>query len=263
MKHFYTLIALIFVLSINGQSYEFAIIQNSSFNFSVVAIPDFDSSGNTDISDIGFALMLPAGDADVANLSQFNGRALTLTQVNATTLSSNGLGDGTRDGFLINLPPGQTILSHTAGQQIVIVSFDVINMPTSGQLEILSNTDPIAVGLGGAFDSFYNANIDNTSTQDYFGGIATNQGSFSFDTLSVEDKLINNVSLDVYPNPTKNRVIIKTELAIDSVEIYDVTGKLIQTDKSKILNMSNLNSGVYFLRIISENITISKRIIKE
>ena len=160
MKHFYALISLFLTTLMSfSQGYQFGLVYNSGNNFSVIAVPDFNAT-NTDISDIGFALMLPAGNADVTNVSAFNGRAWTVTQVTATQLTSFGLDDGTRDAFALNLPPGQTILSHTSGQQIVIVSFEISNMPTTGQLQLLANTDPIAIGLGGAINSFYNSNID-------------------------------------------------------------------------------------------------------
>ena len=57
-----------------SQGYQFGIVHNSDYNFSIVAVPDFDAT-NTDVSDIGFALMLPAGDADIINTVDFNGRA--------------------------------------------------------------------------------------------------------------------------------------------------------------------------------------------
>ncbi|WP_296386490.1 T9SS type A sorting domain-containing protein [Winogradskyella sp.] len=263
MKHFYTLISLFIIISLNAQNYELAIVSNGNYNFSIVAIPDFDSSGNTDISDIGFALMVPTGNTDVANLSQFNGRTISSTEVTATVLSANGLGDGTRDGFLINLPPGQTLLSHTSGQQIVILSFDITNMPTTGQLEILTNTDPIAIGLGGSLNSFYNANIDSTTTQDYFGGIVSGQGNFMFDVLGIEDETLSNVDLYLYPNPTQDFAYIKTSAVIKTIEIYDITGKLVRDVKTKKLVVSDLNSGVYLLKIYTENTTIVRRLIKE
>ncbi len=74
MKQFYTLFfALLMTYPCFSQGYEFGIVSNSDYNFSIVAIPDFDGT-NTDISDIGFALMLPTGNTDIINIEQFNGR---------------------------------------------------------------------------------------------------------------------------------------------------------------------------------------------
>ena len=263
MKNFYTSIITLFIGYLSyAQGYEFGIQHNGAYNFSIVAIPDFDGT-DTDISDIGFALMLPAGDADITNVSTFNGRVWGTTEFTAAQLSGLSLGDGTRDGFAMNLPPGQTILSHSTGVPFVIVTFDVSNMPTSGALEILSNSDPIAMGLGGSIDSFFNSNIDSTTTQNYFSGIAAGQGTFMFDVLSIEDAEIPNFQLSIYPNPTKDIVIIDTTATINRVTLYDITGKLVNTYKAKSFNVSDLNSGVYLMKISVDDTIITKRIVKE
>ncbi|MDT0557084.1 T9SS type A sorting domain-containing protein [Ichthyenterobacterium sp. W332] len=262
MKKNYTLLVFMLISSLGfSQGYEFALQHNGGYTFSVIATPDFDAT-DTDISDIGFALMLPAGNADVTNVSDFNARVWGTTEFTAAQLTGLGLGDGTRDGFLMNLPPGQTILSHSNGVPFTLVSFEVSNMPTAGVLEILLNTDPIAQGLGGAVDSFYNANIDMTTTQNYFAGITSGMESFMFSLLNVEE-VTNNLELSVYPNPTKDRVTIQTEMLLDHVELYDITGKRIAIFYTKDINVSNLNSGVYLMKIRLENATVVKRVVKE
>jgi len=262
MKHLYLFFSFLLLFNItNSQSYTFGIVNNGGYNFSVTATPDFDAT-DTDISDIGFALMLPAGNADVANLSQFNGRALSSTEVTAAQLTGLGLGDGTRDGFAINLPPGQTILSHTNGTPFIIVSFDVTNMPTSGQIEILQNSDPIAQGLGGAIDSFYNANIDNTSTQDYFGGLTAGQESFMFSTLGIDDTIEETISVSIYPNPTSEYINIKTEIEINNIELFDITGKqVLKTRRTNVINISHLQNGIYLIKIVSDKGSVIKRLV--
>ncbi len=266
MKKIYTLI-LFAIISIFGysQGYEFGIVHNSNYNFSIVAIPDFTSSGNTDISDIGFALMLPTGNNDIITVSQFNTRTWSVTEVPASTLSSFGLGDGTRDAFVFNLPPGQTLLSHTTSEQIELVNFDVSNSPTSGFLEILSNTDSIAMGLGGTVDSFYNSNIDNTVTQDYFLGLVSGQENFSFATLSIEDNTyVDLEELTIHPNPSTSYFNVITDLDIDLVELFDLTGKMVLSIKNtRTIDIEDLASGVYLSKIYYNNTYTSRKIIKE
>ncbi len=264
MKHIYFSISLLLLSLVSfGQGYELGLINNGDYNFSIIAVPDFDGT-DTDISDIGFALMLPAGDADVANVSQFSGRVWTATEVTASQLDGLSLGDGTRDAFAMNLPPGQTIISHAANETIVLVSFDVTNMPTSGVIEILTNTDPIAIGLGGAVDSFYNANIDNTSTQDYFAGLVLGLESFMFETLNLQENQLDNDALEVFPNPASNMINVSTTFKIDKVEMFTILGKRVfsNTNSSQI-NLEPYNSGVYILKFETENGTIVRRVIKE
>jgi len=263
MKKNYTLLITLLISALcYSQGYQFGIQHNGGYNFSIIATPDFDGT-NTDISDIGFALMLPAGDADITNISDFNGRVWGVTEFTAMQLTGLGLGDGTRDGFAMNLPPGQTILSHNNGVPFVLATFDVSNMPTSGALEILSNSDAIAVGLGGSVDSFFNSNIDNTTTQNYFSGITSGQDIFLFNVLSTGEEELVNADVSIYPNPAKDQVIITTTLIIDQINLYDITGKLINTYNTKNLDVSNLNPGVYLMKIKIGDATVTKRLIKE
>lgn len=266
MKNYYLLfIAIIFGLTAHSQGYEFGIVHNTGNNFSVVAIPDFDGT-DTDISDVGFGVMLPTGNIDVANLSQFNGRSWTSNEVTASQLTGLGLGDGTRDLFILNMPPGQTILSHTSGQPIILVSFDVTNMPTTGELSILPNNDPIATGLGGVADSFYNSNIDMTTTQDYFSGLAVGMESFMFDTLSLDEAVLVDQNLNIYPNPTSDVVHIKSPQSISSLRLFDLQGKIVFERQNHLnqIDLKLLESGVYFIRVVLMNGSeFQKKIIKK
>ncbi|NND51886.1 MAG: T9SS type A sorting domain-containing protein [Flavobacteriaceae bacterium] len=265
MKTLYTFIFSI-LISANcwSQNYELGLVHNSDYNFKIVAIPDFDSSGDTDISDIGFALMLPAGMDDIANqTSLLSGRVWNVTEFDAAFLTGQGLGDGTRDAFQFNMPAGQSLVAHTMGQMIDLVSFDVSNMPTSGEMSFLLNSDPIAMGAGGVLDSFYNSNIDNTTTQDYFSGIAPGLENFMFDTLSIQEIDDFNDSIKVFPNPTSNLVFVRANAMVELIECFDLSGKLIMSiSNSGEINMNQLPSGLYILKIQIQEKGLTKRIIK-
>jgi len=253
MKIFYTTIILLLTFTIcNGQVYEFGIVQISNYNFKVVAIPNFNSTGNTDISDVGFSLVLPAGIDDVINpVGLLTSRTWTVQQFDAAFLTGQGLGDGTKDVFQFNLPPGQSLVAHTNGQQIDLVSFDISNMPTTGVMSILLNSDPITTGAGGVLDSFYNSNIDATTTQDYFSGIAVGMESFSFSTLGVKDPILSK-NIAVYPNPTSTYINISSTIILDRIELYDVLGKqVLNTTETKQLKVDYLQSGLYFLKLFA------------
>ena len=249
-----------------AQNYDLGIIHLGSYDFKVVAIPDFDSSGNTDIGDVGFTMMLPAGTADVVNQSSLlGGRTWNIMEFDATFLSGLMLGDGTLDAFQFNMPPGQSLVSHTMGQQIDLVSFQVSNMPPTGLMFFLLNSDPIAMGAGGVLDSFYNANIDNTTTQDYFNAPAPGLDNFNFSTLSIEpvELTVENISID--PNPTPDKIFIRTTQDILSVELYDLLGKRLinHAGFKEVLDLSAYDSGVYLLVIQGhQNSKFVSRIIK-
>jgi hypothetical protein len=263
MKKYYTTLVLsLITLLVSSQGYKFGIVHISNYDFKIVAIPDFDSAGNTDVSDVGFTLMMPAGSADITNRTGLLGaRSWGLTKFDAAILMSLG-GDGTEDAFIFNLTVGQTIFSHTMSQQIDLVSFDVTNMPVTGQVRFLLNSETI--NAGGNFDSFYNSNIDATTTQDYFSGLAVGMESFDFSVLGIEDNILQN-SIKIYPNPASDIIHISSSIEIEQIKMFDVLGKeVLSTNKTLQIKINHLQSGIYFLKIFGiEGSSATKKIIIE
>ena len=85
-------------------------------------------------------------------------------------------------------------------------------------------------------------------------------------SLGSEDVSINNVSL--YPNPTTGKLnIASPNAAISAVAIYDVRGRLVasevvDTRTQLTMDLSNLESAMYFVQVTTEAGTITKRIAK-
>lgn len=83
--------------------------------------------------------------------------------------------------------------------------------------------------------------------------------------LSVEDKFVKN--LNFYPNPVRNELIISSIFKVDSYQIYNVLGTLVSEGKgSGILtqvDMSRLNSGLYFVKVTSNNLQTTLKIAKK
>ncbi len=87
---------------------------------------------------------------------------------------------------------------------------------------------------------------------------------FNFTDLGLNQ--ISKNSLQIYPNPVRDILNIQSDENLKQIEIYDLTGKLIQTykisEKSIQLNVEQLNKGVYVVKIITESSSVSKKIIK-
>ena len=66
----------------------------------------------------------------------------------------------------------------------------------------------------------------------------------------------------IYPNPTKDVLIIETRLDIN-VEMYNMTGGVINVDNNKKIDLSNYPDGIYNLIIRYDKIVINKKIIKQ
>ena len=86
------------------------------------------------------------------------------------------------------------------------------------------------------------------------------------DITGIEDKLANNVS--IYPNPVKDRLYIETESEIEDIVVFDIYGRHQVTESPShqemiSIDISNLNSGVYFVKINTAEGNIVKRFVKE
>jgi hypothetical protein len=72
------------------------------------------------------------------------------------------------------------------------------------------------------------------------------------------EKIASEVSV-IYPNPTAGELFIKNKPSGLKAKLFDCTGKLLLTSTEDNLNISSFNSGVYFIRIDHQVITIVKR----
>jgi hypothetical protein len=88
-------------------------------------------------------------------------------------------------------------------------------------------------------------------------------------TLSSENFELNNVF--IYPNPSKGIFNISLgNLQPTGIEVYDLTGKKVYEKKEVTISnfetkidLSNVTQGIYFVKIIDNNQSTVKRIIKE
>ena len=81
--------------------------------------------------------------------------------------------------------------------------------------------------------------------------------------LGIDDN--NKQTAILYPNPTKNKVSISSEIDIETIEIYNILGERLTTNlQNNTVDLSNFNIGVYFLKTQDVNGSINTyKIIKE
>lgn len=70
----------------------------------------------------------------------------------------------------------------------------------------------------------------------------------------------NNI-ISVFPNPTKGIVNIETDFEIEEIKIYDTAGRLLQTEKTTSFELKNRGSGIYFLKIKTDEGVGVKRVL--
>ena len=91
--------------------------------------------------------------------------------------------------------------------------------------------------------------------------------------VKVEDEGIDGVeeltSFRIYPNPVNDRLYIEAEVEIEEVVVYDIYGRqqvnktTRQQDNEMTVDVSELNSGIYFVSIKTVDEVVTKRFIKQ
>jgi hypothetical protein len=121
-----------------------------------------------------------------------------------------------------------------------------------------------------------------TTTNYYIAGSDT-EGSFEYTVYSVcangesdftepYTVIIKDESLEeyanrfeIYPNPAENNLYISTDENVNQINIYNIVGVLVysEQDFNNNIDLSNFNSGVYFIKISTDKGEITKRFIKQ
>ena len=88
-------------------------------------------------------------------------------------------------------------------------------------------------------------------------------GIFCSALSAYENGLVKPIGL--YPNPMNGVLHLSSDLPILKVEIYDITGRLINSKiaPENLINVSDLKSGNYFLKLYTENGITNSKMIKE
>ncbi len=70
--------------------------------------------------------------------------------------------------------------------------------------------------------------------------------------------------INIFPNPSKDFFTIKSNLKINKIEIYDMTGiHYVLPSKNNLINIESLEKGIYFLKVNSDSEEQIKKFIKE
>ena len=88
--------------------------------------------------------------------------------------------------------------------------------------------------------------------------------TYSATTLSNRDYEGNTFS--IFPNPVNSKLRIKSQQTIQHIEIFDLNGKqIINVDyqENQAINVSNLNSGLYLVKIKTKNGFVTKKLLKK
>ncbi|MFP9099921.1 T9SS type A sorting domain-containing protein [Flavobacterium sp. RHBU_24] len=101
---------------------------------------------------------------------------------------------------------------------------------------------------------------------DYNWPIETNEATTTYALLNAPG-FTKDASVKIYPNPAKNIVSISSESAIQSVQLFDVQGRLLEASSvnnvAASLDIASRANGIYFIKITTENGMKVEKLVKE
>jgi len=112
---------------------------------------------------------------------------------------------------------------------------------------------------------FYNINGDWESLSRGVPMIRPVLGEDFTMPVYIQDKKTKNNSVKIYPNPNTGFIIFDTKATIVFVSIYSEDGRLLfnkNVNTGSQVDVSFLNKGIYFVRIVFDGQIINKKIIK-
>lgn len=144
-----------------------------------------------------------------------------------------------------------------------------LNMKNGANSEIIflsTNNNPNLTCVD--VDDMIYSNTNWTSNNNHFNidphtCFSTDCATIPCSTVGISE--FNLSSFSLYPNPATNQLSIDTELVINSLSIVDLTGKTITTTNqpTKLVDISNLPSGIYFINVTTDENTITKKFVKQ
>tara|TARA_B100000809_G_scaffold159282_1_gene156660 strand:- start:4263 stop:7664 length:3402 start_codon:yes stop_codon:yes gene_type:complete len=104
-------------------------------------------------------------------------------------------------------------------------------------------------------------------------GVVFKQSGFTINVIpsapiatGIDNNIDLNSEIKVYPNPASSKLsIVSDYLTIEEITIIDVTGKIIMTIKQNTnnINVADLSDGIYFIKLVTDEKTITKKFVKQ
>ena len=152
---------------------------------------------------------------------------------------------------IISFPPGCGFASFDGN------NFQAFNGQLGGHIYAMDTFDNYLY-LGGAFDTM--------------GGVYCNRiARFSDDTLIDTTGISKNIDftneINIYPNPSSDKITIESTSTITEAELSDITGRVMLRQKENSshhfsISIAQLQAGIYMLRIKTKDGVVVRKIVK-
>ena len=234
---------------------EIDLLQNINLEYisiSDVSLESLDLSANINLTFLGLGLHPDAGmfTSSITSIDLSNNILLSNLIIGHSLITEVDLSNNPNINHLdLNFMQELTFVNIKSGANWDIGLLEVHDNPN---LQCLQVDDPQAV-IEGVIPPYDNWIIENnpllTITDDC--------------NLGLSEYLTSKVN--IYPNPAQNILNINSDIFINSVQVYDVLGRLVlqENNPTNQLDVSKISNGLLFVKLETDIGIITKKIIKE
>lgn len=173
---------------------------------------------------------------------------------NISSIEVPAASTGTNAAGTLNIYAG----NGTGTTPIYTQSVPAITIANVGDPITVTITGSVPVMSGNQYTFAMDMDLDVYASSGYAGGDAFQSGQnvnpidvdFEVDIAAPTGVVeVSNSSTIVYPNPATNLINVSTNEPITLVEVYSVNGSLVKSVKTKSVDVSDLDNGMYFLTV--------------
>lgn len=176
---------------------------------------------------------------------------------NANASGGAALGDAGAAYFYITCPPNLSAITSSG---------NVITATTTGATYQWLDCDNGNAIIQGETSQSFSAMVNgNYSVIVSSSNCLDTSVCVSITQVGIEDLNIKKNLFQIFPNPTKSALNVVSDEKIEAIIITDLMGKTVQSvsNPNNTIDVSHLTKGIYFLQIQIDNVSVSKRFIKE
>ncbi len=135
-----------------------------------------------------------------------------------------------------------------------------VNMTNTSGSIYTANIPALSGNNDVAYYIYAEDNQNKTESLPRFGELDAFNFSYNNNGASLDDYELNNIT--IIPNPNNGIFTIQSETTINSIQLYDINGKIMYSNNENInqVDVAHLTSGIYFVKIESDSNIIYKKI---
>lgn len=185
------------------------------------------------------------------------GAAYVPATCDGTTVNEVTTGGWASEYSLVTVTAGETYQFNSSAPDLITISYDGASEEAFG-VSSVTWTAPV----DGEVRFYTHLNDDNCGAEN----VNRTRSVLCGESLSIDD-VENNTALTYFPNPVKNTLTLNAQNSIEKVVIYNVLGQeVLRVNPNNVdseIDLSALNSGAYFVKVIIKGVAETVRVIKQ